>query len=59
MQVGRRRSAVANVARDLGCGWYSVMDAVVTVSEQMIDPPDRIGNVTALRTDETLFARAG
>jgi transposase len=59
LQVGRHGRAVAEVARDLGCGWHTVMDAVVAVGEQLIDHPDRIGTVTALGLDETLFARVG
>ena len=59
LQVGRHGRAVADVARDLGCGWHTVMDAVVAVGEQLIDHPDRIGHVTALGLDETLFARVG
>ena len=35
------------------------MDAVVVIGEQLIDHPDRIGDVTALGLDETLFARIG
>jgi transposase len=59
LQVGRHGRAVADVARDLGCGWHAVMDAVVAVGEQLIDHPDRIGTVNALGLDETLFARVG
>lgn len=58
-QVGRHGRTVADVARDLGCGWHMVMDAVVAVGEQLIDHPDRIGPVIALGLDETLFARVG
>jgi hypothetical protein len=35
------------------------MDAVVIIDEQLIDHRDRIGAVTALGLDETLFARVG
>jgi transposase len=59
VQVGRHGRAVADVAFDLGCGWHTVMDAVVAIGEQLIDHPDRIGTVTALGLDETLFARIG
>ncbi len=58
-QVGRNGRAVSDVADELGCSWHPVMDAVVAVGEQLIDHPDRIGNVTALGLDETLFARVG
>jgi transposase len=59
LQVGRHGRAVADVARDLGCGWHAVMDAVIAIGEQLIDHPNRIGSVTALGLDETLFARVG
>jgi transposase len=59
LQVGRHGRAVSDVAQDLGCGWHAVMDAVVAIGEQLIDHPDRIGTVTALGLDETLFARVG
>jgi transposase len=59
LQVGRHGRAVTEVAGDLGCGWHTVMDAVVAVGEQLIDHPSRIGEVSALGLDETLFARAG
>jgi transposase len=59
LQVGRHGRSVSEVAADLGCGWHAVMDAVVAVGEQLIDHPDRIGAVTAIGLDETLFARVG
>jgi transposase len=59
VQVGRHGRSVAEVAADLGCGWHAVMDAVVAVGERLIEHPDRIGAVTALGLDETLFARVG
>jgi transposase len=59
LQVGRNDRAVSDVADELGCGWHTVMDAVVVLGEQLIDHPDRIGDVTALGLDETLFARVG
>ena len=59
VQVGRHGRAVSDVATDLGCGWHAVMDAVVAIGEQLVDHPDRIGAVTALGLDETLFARVG
>jgi len=43
LQVDRHGRAVADVVRDLGCGWHTVMDAVVVIGEQLIDHPDRIG----------------
>lgn len=59
VQVGRHGRAVTDVAAELGCSWHAVMDAVVAVGEQLIDHPDRIGKVTALGLDETLFAKVG
>jgi transposase len=47
------------VAADLGCGWHAVMDAVELYGCPLVDDPARIGTVTALGLDETLFARDG
>src|SRR5690606_27475232 len=57
-QVGDGRP-VSAVASELGCDWHSVMDAVVAYGTPLIDDPDRIGEVTALGLDETLFVREG
>jgi transposase len=57
-QVGEGRS-VSAVAGELGCDWHSVMDAVVAYGTPLADDPDRIGEVTALGLDETLFVREG
>jgi transposase len=59
MHVGRNERAVTDVARELGCGWHTLMDAVVAIGEQLVDHSDRIGQVTALGLDETLFERLG
>ena len=58
-QVGRHGRAVAEVAADLGCGWHTVMDAVVLYGSELVDDPGRFGAVSALGLDETLFARVG
>jgi transposase len=58
-QVGRDGRAVSEVARQLGCDWHSVMDAVVAYGTALIDDPERVGGVTALGLDETLFVRKG
>jgi transposase len=58
-QVGREGRTVADVARELGCDWHTVMDAVVAYGTPLIEDPARIGAVTALGLDETLFARTG
>jgi transposase len=57
-QIGEGRS-VSAVASELGCDWHSVMDAVVAYGTPLIDDPGRIGEVTALGLDETLFVREG
>jgi transposase len=58
-QVGRDGRSVAEVARQLGCDWHTVMDAVVAYGTPLVEDPARIGEVTALGLDETLFARTG
>ena len=59
-QVGRRGRTVAEVARELGCDWHTVNDAVIAYGTALVDDdPARIGEVTALGLDETLFARTG
>jgi transposase len=57
-QVGEGRP-VSAVAGELGCDWHTVMDAVVAYGTPLIDDPGRIGDVTALGLDETLFVREG
>ena len=59
VQVGRYGRSVAEVAGELGCAWHTVNDAVVFYGEALVDDPDRIGTVTALGLDETLFCRVG
>lgn len=58
-QVGFHGRSVSEVARDLGCDWHTVMDAVVAYGTPLVEDPDRIGAVNALGLDETLFARTG
>lgn len=58
-QVGRHGRAVSEVARDLGCDWHTVMDAVVHHGRALIDDPNRIGATTAVGLDEVLFCRLG
>ena len=57
-QVGHGRP-VSAVAAELGCDWHTVMDAVIAYGTPLVDDPDRIGEVTALGLDETLFVRSG
>ncbi len=58
-QVGLAGRTVAEVARDLGSDWHTVMDAVMAYGIPLVDDPARIGEVTALGLDETLFKRSG
>jgi len=58
-QVGCHGRIVAEVAQGLGCEWHTVKDAVVVYGRRLDDGPDRIGTVTALGLDETLFVKRG
>jgi transposase len=58
-QVGRDGRSVAEVARELGCDWHTVMDAVSAYGTPLLEHEDRVGEVQALGLDETLFARTG
>ena len=59
-QVGELGRTVSEVARELSCDWHTVNDAVIAYGTALIDgDPDRIGEVTALGLDETLFHRQG
>ena len=58
-QVGRNGRTVAEVARELDCDWHTIMDTVIAYGTALVDDPDRIGTVTALGLDETLFVRLG
>jgi transposase len=58
-QVGRRARSVSELARELGCDWHTVNDAVVAYGEALIDEPGRYGNVVALGLDEVLMVRRG
>jgi transposase len=58
-QVGRLGRTVAEVARELGCDWHTVNDAVIAYGTLLVEDPDRIGEVEALGLDETLFCRQG
>ena len=40
VQVGRHGRSVTEVAKDLGCGWHPVMDAVVAYGQALVDDPD-------------------
>ena len=59
VQVGRSGRTVAEVARELGCDWHTVNDAVIAYGRALVEDAQRIGDVDALGLDETLFCRRG
>jgi transposase len=59
VQVGKLGRTVSEVARELGCDWHTVNDAVIAYGTALVEDPNRIGEVTALGLDETLFCRLG
>lgn len=50
---------VADLAREYGVGWATIMAAVVDHGLPLIDDPARLAGVTALGVDETTFLSAG
>jgi hypothetical protein len=58
-QVGRLGRTVAEVARELGCDWHTVNDAVIAYGAALVEDPARVGEVEALGLDKTLFCRQG
>ncbi|MGH8997494.1 MAG: ISL3 family transposase [Acidimicrobiales bacterium] len=58
-QVGRCARSVSGIARELGCDWHTVNDAIVAYGEALVDEPRRYGDVAALGLDEVLFVRRG
>jgi len=59
-QVGRSGRTVNEVAVELGCDWHTINDTVIAYGTALVDDdPDRIGVVTALGLDETLFVHEG
>jgi hypothetical protein len=58
-QVGRLGRTVAEVARELGCDWHTINDAVIAYGTPLVDDPGRVGEVRALGLDETLLCRKG
>ena len=57
-RVGRDGHSVAQVARDLGVGWSTVMAAVRDHGAPLVEDPARLEGVEALGLDETAFLRA-
>jgi len=58
-QVGRCARSVNEVAKELGCDWHTVNDAVIAYGEALVDHPGRFGVVEALGLDEAPMVRAG
>ncbi len=59
-QVGQHRRSVASVAKELGTDWHTVNNAVIGWGGALIDADtNRVGAVTAVGIDETLFVRRG
>lgn len=58
-QVGGSARSVSEVARELGCDWHTVNDAVVAFGEVLLADPGRFGAVGSLGLDEVLFVREG
>jgi hypothetical protein len=57
-QVGRLARPVSQVAAELGVAWHTVMEAVVVYGTPLVEDPDRIGQVTAVRVNETKWLAA-
>jgi transposase len=52
--------SVAEVAKELGCDWHTVNDALLAYGSALLDDDStRFGLVTALGLDEVLFVREG
>jgi len=59
-QVGRCGRSVSEVAKELGCDWHTVNDALLSYGEALVDDdPTRFEVVEALGLDEVLFVREG
>ncbi|MFN8103935.1 MAG: transposase [Acidimicrobiia bacterium] len=59
-QVGKLGRSVNEVAKELGCDWHTVNDAVVAYGEALLEADtERVGQVDAVGLDETLFLRQG
>jgi transposase len=56
-QVGRCARSISEVAKELGCDWHTVNDAVLAYGQALLDDPDRFGVVSALGLDEVAFLR--
>ena len=54
-QVGRYARSVSEVAKELGCDWHSVNEAVVAYGQALLEDPHRFDVVEALGLDEVAF----
>ena len=52
-QVGENARPVAQLARELGVCWWTVMAAVIEYGTPLVDDPARVGATVALGVDET------
>jgi transposase len=57
-QVGELARPVAEVARELGVCWWTIMDAVIRHGTALVEDPARVGATRALGVDETSFLSA-
>jgi len=57
-QVGELGRSVAEVARELGVCWWTVMDAVVVFGTPLVEDPGRVKRVRAMGIDETNYQAA-
>ena len=57
-EVGLNARPVAQLARELGVAWHTVMNAVREYGEPLVDDPDRVGAVRQLGVDETTWLTA-
>jgi transposase len=58
LQVGLNARPVAQMARELGVCWDTVMAAVAEHGQPLIDDPERVGQVRQLGIDETTWLSA-
>lgn len=59
-QVGKGHRPVSDIAGELGCDWHTIMAAVLTYGEALLEADtDRCKGVQALGLDEILFVRLG
>lgn len=57
-QVGRHARPVAEMAKQLGVCWWTIMSAVEEHGRPLVDDPERVGSVRQLGVDETSYLKA-